>query len=162
MYVLAARRRDAGSHDSTNGHVEVEPAINDVEGEQGQLLVKPEMPEREVVERHALTHLPFTPWCEACVRGRAQEEQHRRRLEAVQSVTPVLAMDYCFMGLEGEKESVATTLVIQDSVSGYAGAAVVPSKGPGAYNVASLDNFFPFKLYQIFSESFTCRRGINT
>ena len=38
----------------------------------------PHEPTAEEAERHALTHVPYRDWCEACVRGKARENPHRR------------------------------------------------------------------------------------
>ena len=38
----------------------------------------PEMPSREAVESHHLTHIPFAPWCRACISGRARDAPHFR------------------------------------------------------------------------------------
>ena len=36
----------------------------------------PEMPSREAVESHQLTHIPFAPWCRSCIFGRGGEAPH--------------------------------------------------------------------------------------
>ncbi|CAK0858494.1 unnamed protein product [Prorocentrum cordatum] len=50
-------------------------------------------------------------------------------------------MDYCFMGIDEKDSETATVLVIQDSASGYMGAAQVTSKGPSTYTGAFLSSF---------------------
>ena len=38
----------------------------------------PTEPSDATRRHHELTHLPFQPWCERCVRGRAPVPPHRR------------------------------------------------------------------------------------
>eukprot|EP00972_Heterocapsa_arctica_P069571 10279166-Heterocapsa_arctica.AAC.1 len=38
----------------------------------------PRAPSALAVERHALTHMPYMPWCSTCVRGRGRDCPHRR------------------------------------------------------------------------------------
>ena len=91
--------------------------------------------------RHSLTHLPYAAWCESCVTGRGQEEQHRKRHPTLKH-TPTLAMDYCFLAIDEKDAETATALVIKDEISSYTGAAVVTAKGPTPYSVSFLESFF--------------------
>ena len=52
-------------------------------------------PTAEEAERHALTHVPYRDWCEACVRGKARENPHRR----IRNDTDMdeVEMDYLFL-----------------------------------------------------------------
>ncbi len=82
-----------------------------VDAREAKTLTVPKLPSPEEQARRALTHLPYTAWCESCVTGRGQEEQHRKQ-HGLAKVTPVLAMDYCFLAV-GEKDAeTATTLVM--------------------------------------------------
>ena len=66
---------------------------------EAETLVTPKLPSEEEQARHHLTHLPYASWCEACVTGRGQEEQHRRKNSHAWPM-PVLAMDYCFLAVD--------------------------------------------------------------
>ena len=54
----------------------------------------PREPTRAERERHALTHLPFQPWCELCVRGQGRERGH---CAVDASGTPIVELGYCFL-----------------------------------------------------------------
>ena len=41
-------------------------------------LQDPKLPSKAEVETHNLNHLPFRSWCRHCVRGRGEEEPHRK------------------------------------------------------------------------------------
>ena len=125
-------------------------------------LPRPELPSDEAVRRHNLTHTPYADWCRYCVIGRGQESHHRRSQNEIDDATPVLAMDYCFLGTEeaavaassssaaaastavgtaSTTSEVATSLVIRDSLSSYCGASLVRTKGPVPYAVAFLSTY---------------------
>ena len=53
--------------------------------------VTPKLSSEEDRARHNLTHLPYASWYEACVTGRGQEEQHRRKKDPSKPM-PVLAI----------------------------------------------------------------------
>ena len=58
-------------------------------------IATPEMPSRGAVETHQLTHIPFAPWCCACISGRGREAPHFRHggEEETAAVTPVVSVD---------------------------------------------------------------------
>ena len=60
-----------------------------------------EMPNHEAVESHQLTHIPFAPWCRACIAGRCRETPHFRHGggEETAAATPVVSLDCFFLGL---------------------------------------------------------------
>ena len=99
---------------------------------------------------HALTHLPFQPWCDDCVSGKSKESPHRRR-SAEEEVSverlPVVQIDYMFLGREcdelPEESALLTFLVAVDVESGYPFAMQVPRKGMehGKYALENLDLF---------------------
>ena len=37
-----------------------------------------DMPSRDEVEKHMVTHIPFRSWCDHCVRGRAVNDHHQK------------------------------------------------------------------------------------
>ena len=136
-------------------------ALSDLE-QVAEQLPRPELPSDEMVRRHNLTHTPYADWCRYCVIGRGQESHHRRSQNEIDDATPVLAMDYCFLGTEeaaaaasssstavastaagtaSTTSEVATSLVIRDSLSSYCGASLVRTKGPVPYAVAFLSSY---------------------
>ena len=58
----------------------------------------PERPGPEEIREHEVTHIPFRSWCQACVRGRAKGQQHRRVKERVKELEtlPTISVDYGF------------------------------------------------------------------
>ena len=47
---------------------------------------------------HSLTHIPYRPWCQHCVRGKAKGRQSRRiRGEQSESSCPRIRLDYCMI-----------------------------------------------------------------
>ena len=102
-------------------HIPIEIA----EDRLAESLPVPERPSEEAVARHQLTHMPYAAWCHDCVAGRAVEDAHRRLFQEPPA-TPVIAADYCFLGLtdkpeaerrEGDPDSL-TVLVMIDGISG--------------------------------------------
>ena len=62
-------------------------------------IATPEAPSREAVESHLLTHIPCAPWCRACISGRGREAPHFRQGGEETVATPVISLDYFFLGL---------------------------------------------------------------
>ena len=59
-----------------------------------QTLPQPQLPSKEEIAAHALTHLPYTGWCEYCTRGRGREDAHRRKAKSEDSpAMPLVAAD---------------------------------------------------------------------
>ena len=52
------------------------------EAESQRALRDPGSPSKADREEHDLTHLPYRPWCDACVRGRAKDKMSLRLTEA--------------------------------------------------------------------------------
>ena len=97
------------------------------EGEEAQApkgLTQPPAPTPEMVREHNLTHLPFRPWCTACVRGRGKCEPHRRQTGQQSDLYPVFSMDYI-------AEHQAPVLVLFDRRSKGHWAHSLPCKGVG-------------------------------
>ena len=61
----------------------------------------PGQPTRDERARHDLTHLPFRPWCEYCVAGKAAADPHRRLVREANLGPPKVSVDYGFVA-EGE------------------------------------------------------------
>ena len=67
------------------------------EAEVQRALRDPGTPSKAEREEHELTHLPYRPWCDACVRGRAKDKMSLRLTEAYShSCVPRVRMDYCY------------------------------------------------------------------
>ena len=54
-------------------------ATADVDERRAVTNATPKVPSREAVESHLLTHIPFAPWCRACISGRGREAPHFRQ-----------------------------------------------------------------------------------
>lgn len=46
-------------------------------------LGQPKLPTMKEQETHFVTHIPYAPWCQACVASRAKEDKHEARDEKV-------------------------------------------------------------------------------
>ena len=56
----------------------------------------PIRPTRKELEEHSVWHFPFRSWCEACIRGEAKANPHKR-VDHSDETNPVVTVDYCFM-----------------------------------------------------------------
>ena len=61
------QQEDGDQHEEA----EIEEAVRPI------ALRDPGQPTTSEREEHELTHLPPRPWCDCCMRGRAQHDQHR-------------------------------------------------------------------------------------
>ena len=43
----------------------------------------PASPTREEREKHMLTHIPFRPWCQHCISGKAKGNPHKKAGEHI-------------------------------------------------------------------------------
>ena len=48
------------------------------EAQQQRLVRDPGQPSQAEVDEHNVTHIPYRPWCEWCVRGKAKRSPSRR------------------------------------------------------------------------------------
>ena len=102
-------------------------------GREPMELPGPEPP--SVVERqlHELTHLPFAPWCEACVRGRGKDAPHQKLEITETRLTPVVALDWFEAGGTDEigqkSKGPSSCLLLIDVETGYVAAIPAASKG---------------------------------
>ena len=85
---------------------------------------------------HELTHLPFRPWCEICVKSKSRQAKSRK----LSLKQPVLQMDYSFLS-DSPGGDQATLLNVVDVLTGMALSVVVPSKGRTPYSQAELRRF---------------------
>ena len=53
----------------------------------------PEAPSAEEIERHWLTHTPSHPWCEVCVRTKANDMAHKRQDRKDALIPPIQKLD---------------------------------------------------------------------
>ena len=96
-------------------------------------LSQPISPTEAQVESHRLTHLPFQPWCEECVSGKAKQDWHRRDQSSTREGTGLIQMDYFFLSPEKEEEvedesRLVTILCLTDTVTGWPLALQLPNK----------------------------------
>ena len=70
------------------------------EGEavQPKAIWTPKRPTVKEVEEHNLTHLPFRNWCIFCVKGKAKDDPHRRKIKQDEEQDiRIVSIDYMFM-----------------------------------------------------------------
>ena len=94
----------------------------------------PKDPTRKEREEHELTHMPFRSRCEDCVKSRARNAHHRKRVDKDPLDEVKVArvhMDYFFMSREDESASSNPLFVIADEKSGARYARAVGKKGFG-------------------------------
>ena len=77
--------------------------------------------------RHCLTHLPYAPWCEACVSFRGKSDRRTERADD-RRVDSELALDFCFTARADGDEKLCC-LVVSDSHSKWVQAWPVKAKG---------------------------------
>ena len=87
----------------------------------------PSEPTSDERRRHGLTHLPYQPWCNVCVRARGRENRHESR-PPNQPGTPVIQCDYCFLKTE-EDAPMVTVLVAIHTVYKQMVATPLEKKG---------------------------------
>ena len=81
------------------GEAEVIRDHADVPEKEGEEQIEPKgirlpmKPSQAEVDRHNLNHATFRDWCEHCVRGRAKNDQHRKRDDSEHAVNTV-SVDY--------------------------------------------------------------------
>ena len=61
-----------------------------------------DMPSKDEVEKHMVTHIPFRSWCDHCVRGRAVNDHHQKG-KSEESSVPVISLDYAYVGETSEE-----------------------------------------------------------
>lgn len=90
----------------------------------------PGEPTIEERARHALTHLPFRPWCADCVRGKAPDDPHRRIARQPEAGPPKVSVDYGFVTADdGGDDQQRVILVVKVSGSKVIMARCVRGKG---------------------------------
>ena len=113
-----------------------------------KVIPSPNAPSRQELLEHNITHMPFRSWCPHCVAGKAKANKHVHSGGLEGSETPVVSMDYMFMGdknvesvaddkedhgesydVDDKDETKAKILVIKDVKSRVCAAVPVPRKG---------------------------------
>ena len=91
----------------------VSPVEESEEAITAKVLPSPSPPSRQEMLEHNITHVPFRNWCPHCLAGKAKSMKHMQGAGLGVSETPVVSMDYMFMGdrskeadVEGEYEEV--------------------------------------------------------
>ena len=101
------------------------------EGRAPRLARSPVTPSRKEVEEHSATHMPYRSWCPHCVKGRGNNQPHRKSAEKDKDDSvPVIGMDYGFMTKKGTDDQMGPMLVLKESRHGLVKSMVVPAKGP--------------------------------
>ena len=87
---------------------------------------------KEMMRRHqAAGRVPCRPWCKHWVACAANLPKHPPRCLPIGN-TPEIHGDYCFFrDKKGDKENIATALVLKDRHKKMCSANVVPKKGVG-------------------------------
>jgi hypothetical protein len=100
------------------------------EGEEAESrpLRAPMRPTAEMVEAHAVSHLPFRSWCSFCVRGRGQSIPHHG-IQKSDEQLPTISVDYGFGGSPESPANELPILIVKDRFSKCVWAHPVPSKG---------------------------------
>ena len=148
-----ADRDDQGEEDTREDQRgEPEVQINadedgeEEESQQPRAARDPGQPTAAMIAEHNLTHIPYRPWCEWCVRGKAKRRPSRRLCGAYAQCSHArVRMDYAYLtenvedvseedvgdkGVSVQKaESSATMLVMQESQCQSVWAYLVEHKG---------------------------------
>ena len=150
--VVDAPGPEAGpEEEEAEGNLEDEVA--EPEDPEGRALMEPAEPTAAEKATHALTHLPFQPWCEVCVAGKSKHDHHRRRHADSERATPVVQIDFLHLGRHAEQvdqeTALLTILMAVDTTIGWPCAIQVPKKGmeSSKYAVETL-TFFTNRLSQ--------------
>lgn len=101
----------------------------------GQTLVKE--PNEDERSKRELTHTPYQPWCDACVRHRAKPDRRLRTGASQESAVPIVSMDFAVTkkkeGLDPKPEGEvadkgALWLALNCSQTGYLSAIPIQAK----------------------------------
>ena len=106
---------------------------------QGQAVAYPPEDYGEVL-KHCLTHLPYAPWCESCVKAKGRPDSHFRDAENfTRREFPCISFDLSFTGkkddstlesvMEADPKVKLVCLVMTDSSSGAVQATPMFNKG---------------------------------
>eukprot|EP00972_Heterocapsa_arctica_P053459 7873940-Heterocapsa_arctica.AAC.1 len=65
-------------------------------------MLVPTPPSATELERHALTHVPYAPWCSTCVKSRGRDDAHRKLQQ--RRGPEVVQCDYTFFRTDDEED----------------------------------------------------------
>ena len=86
-------------------------------------------PTPEEVRRHALSHIPFMPWCEHCIKFQARADRHVQARPDVRACS-TCSFDFAFTEREtGRPGDKLICLILKDSHTGATCAIPTPAKG---------------------------------
>ena len=90
--------------------------------------------------RRRVTHVPYAGWCPECVAGRGRDRPHQ---QGQQLETPLVEVDYGFLGMgTEERQMTAPVLLARVRPGGYCFACVATQKGRGdVYAIGQLHAF---------------------
>ena len=97
--------------DEDKEETDIEDVGDDEQNEEHQkarALASPDLPSRREVEDHSLTHIPFTIWCNHCLRVRGRRSAHKWRENEAEgmdnkAVTPY-STDYMYLTEQGKED----------------------------------------------------------
>ena len=89
---------------------------------------------KEEFDAHQLTHLPFRSWCDHCVRGKAEDDAHKPRIDPHRGEAR-MGMDYFFLARATDPQHAKAVLNYLDFESGVVFPAMVV-KGGDPYALA--------------------------
>ena len=115
---------------------DVEPEGQDFVAQKARGLKQPGEPTLTERLEHELTHLPFKPWCEVCLRAKSRQAKSRK----LSLRQPVLQMDFSFLSDKPGDDSV-TILNVVDVLTGMSLSVVIPTKSRTTYSQAELRRF---------------------
>ena len=115
---------------------DAEPAQPEYLAQRAKGLRQPYEPTLTERLEHELTHLPFKPWCEVCLRAKSRQAQSRK----LSLRQPVLQMDFSFLSDKPGAEQI-TILNVVDVLTNMSLSVVIPTKARTPYSHAELRRF---------------------
>ena len=116
---------------------QVEPEAAEYVAQRPKALKQPSEPTLTERLEHELTHLPFRPWCDVCVRSKSRQSKSRK----LSMKQPVLQMDRSFLGDSTHAKEQITILNVVDVLTNMALSVVIPTKARTPYSQAELRRF---------------------
>ena len=113
-----ARARAEEEEGAMRGEGDAEPVCRQVH----------HLPSLEAQQRHRKTHLPYRPWCRACVAARKPNWPHLRSEPRSPDAIPEVHLDYCYMRNNRGSEALPV-VVLKERDSRALAAHAMPYKG---------------------------------
>ena len=142
----AASKDETAGGDRAGGEAEDQDVCRECEPESPQeegrvrAVRDPGLPTPEERARHELLHVPFRPWCEHCVKGKAADDPHPQRAPSESGGddgVPKVSIDYGFIKLEDTEPR--TVLVLKVSGKGSSHGQMRDWQGKRGSNCNPLD-----------------------